>query len=136
MFSIFTYFMHDCKLKRQEKKINDFQLNALAREEAKTKKAKIRGIIIDAPGNGNRELRIYNSGDVLARNVKVEWLNCNKGDGVYAREDFSVIGNLSPHNAWKVHLSLDCGHVQTMKLRYEWSDDYQDYNVFEEDLQL
>jgi len=135
-FSFFTYFAHDCKLKRQEQKINDLQLSALRREEAETKKAKIRGNIIDAPGKGNRELRIYNAGQVTARNVKVEWLNCRDDDGVYVTENFSDLGDMSPQNPWKVRLFLNTGHEPKMHLRYTWSDDYQEENVFDEYLQI
>lgn len=135
-FSFYTYFAHDSILKRQEKIINEFQVRALEREESETKKAKIRGNIIDVHGKGNRELRIFNAGQITARNVKVEWLNCRDDDGVYVSEDFSDLGDLSPHNPWKVRLSLNCGHERKMHLRYTWADDYQENNVFEEDLQL
>lgn len=134
--SFFTYFAHDRELKRQEQKINDLQLTALKREEAETKKAKIRGNLIDAPGKGNRELRIFNAGQVTARNVKVEWLNCREEDGIYVTEDFSDLGDMSPQNPWKVRLSLNSGHEPKMHLRYTWSDDYQEENEFEEYLQV
>lgn len=134
--SFFTYFAHDRELKRQEQKINDLQLTALRREEAETKRAKIRGNIIDAPGKGNRELRIFNAGQVTARNVKVEWLNCREDDGIYVTEDFSDLGDMSPQNPWKVRLSLNSGHEPKMHLRYTWSDDYQEENEFEEYLQV
>ena len=55
-FSFYNYFAHDKILKRQEKIINDFQVKALEREEAETKKAKIRGNIIDGSGKGSREV--------------------------------------------------------------------------------
>ncbi len=135
-FSFYTYYVHDSILKRQEKIINDFQVKALEREEAETKKAKIRGNIIEASGKGARELRIFNDGQVTARNVKVEWLNCRDDDGVYASEDFSNLGSLSPHNPWKVRLLLECGHEPKMHLRYTWEDDYQENNMFEEFLQI
>ena len=135
-FSFFTYFAHDRELKRQEKIINDFQVKALEREEAETKQAKIRGSIIKVLGNGARELRIFNAGQVTARNVKVEWLNYRDDDGVYARDDFSKLGDISPHNPWKVRLLLNSCHEPKMHLRYTWSDDYQENNVFEEFLQI
>lgn len=135
-FSFYTYFVHDSILKKQEKIINDFQVKALEREEAETKKAKIRANIIDGLGKGNRELRIFNAGQVTARNVKVEWLNCRDDNGIYVSEDFSDLGDMSPQNLWKVRLSLNCGHEPKMHLRYTWSDDYQEYNVFEEYLQI
>lgn len=134
--SFFTYFAHDRELKKQEQKINGLQLSALRREEAETKKAKIRGNIIDVPGKGSRELRIFNAGQVTARNVKVEWVNSRENDGIYVSEDFSDLGDMSPQNTWKVRLLLNSGHEPKMHLRYTWSDDYQEFNVFEEFLQI
>lgn len=134
--SFFTYFAHDRELKRQEQKINELQLSALRREEAETKRAKIRGNIIDAPGKGNRELRIFNAGQVTARNVKVEWLNCREDDGIYVTEEFSDLGDMSPQNPWKVRLLLNSGHEPKMHLRYTWSDDNKEFNEFEEFLQV
>ena len=120
--SFFTYFAHDRELKKQEQKINGLQLSALRREEAETKKAKIRGNIIDVPDKGSRELRIFNAGQVTARNVKVEWVNSRENDGIYVSEDFSDLGDMSPQNTWKVRLT--------------WEDDFQENNVFEEFLQI
>lgn len=134
-FSFFTYFAHDRELKRQEKKINDFHLSALAREEEELKKAKIRGNIIEAPGKGNRELRIYNSGKAIAYNVKVYWLNEDE-ENTILHDDISDLGTLTPHNPRKFSISLNYGHNDTMNLRYTWTDDYQEDNVYQENLQL
>ena len=134
-FSFFTYFAHDRELKRQERIINDFQLSALAREEAELKKAQIRGSIIKTSAKGGRELRIYNSGKAIAYNVKVYWTNSDD-ENTFLHEDISNIGTLTPHNPRSFSISLNYGHYDTMNLRYTWSDEYQDNNVFEENLQL
>ena len=133
-FSVFTYFAHDRELKRQERIINDFQLSALAREEAELKKAQIRGNIIKTSAKGGRELRIFNAGKSQARNVKVEWLN--EENSVLLQDDFSDIGVLTPQNYRAFHMALCMGHHDTMKLRYTWDDDSAENNVYEEDLQL
>lgn len=92
--------------------------------------------LVTCQGKGNRELRIFNAGQVTARNVKVEWLNCREDDGIYVTEEFSDLGDMSPQNPWKVRLFLNSGHEPKMHLRYTWSDDNKEFNEFEEFLQV
>jgi hypothetical protein len=134
VFSLFTYFAHDKVLKSQEKRINDYQLKVLAREDEETKKAKIRGNIIPSRSNGGRVLKIFNAGYVSARNVSVEWLNPD--DRVLVRWDFGIIGEITPQNGRSYNILLMVGYNEIMRLRYMWADDYSENNVFEEDLQL
>ena len=44
--SAFTYFKHDKKLKEQERKINEYQLKQIEKEDLESKKAAIRGNIV------------------------------------------------------------------------------------------
>ena len=43
--SIITYFYHDRKIKKQEKKLNDYQLNKFKIEDIENNKAQIKGNI-------------------------------------------------------------------------------------------
>ena len=133
-FSFFTYFVHDRELKSQEKRINAYHLNALEREDAETKQAKIRGNIIPSRSKGGRILKIFNAGHSIARNVSVEWLNPD--DEVMVQWKFGLIGEITPQNGRSYNILLCEGHSETMRLRYTWADDYSDNNVFEEDVQL
>ena len=110
------------------------QIEKLKQEAIEKKQARIRGNIIDAPGNGNRRLKIFNAGQAVARNVNVEWLNPN--EEVIVQWEFGLIGEISPQNARSYNIALCMGHPETMRLRYTWADDYKEDNVFEEDVQL
>jgi hypothetical protein len=110
------------------------QIAKLKQEAIEKKQARIRGNIIDAPGNGNRKLKIFNAGQAVARNVNVEWLNPD--EEVYVQWEFGLIGEISPQNGRSYNIGLCMGHPETMRLRYTWADDYKEDNVFEEDVQL
>lgn len=110
------------------------QIEKLKQEAIEKKQARIRGNIIDAPGNGNRRLKIFNAGQAVARNVNVEWLNPD--DEVMVQWEFGLIGEISPQNGRSYNIALCIGHPETMRLRYTWTDDYKEDNVFEEDVQL
>ena len=117
-----------------EKEYKRLQLEKLRQEAIEKKQARIRGNIIDAPGNGNRKLKIFNAGQAVARNVNVEWLNPD--EEVYVQWEFGLIGEISPQNGRSYNIGLCMGHPDTMRLRYTWADDYKEDNVFEEDVQL
>ncbi len=134
VFSCYTYFAHDKKLKEQEIQLNNYQLRALKQTEEEQHKAKIRGNIIPSRTRGNRILKIFNAGQAVAKNVKVEWLNPD--DLVFVQWEFGLIGEISPQNGRSYNIALCEGHQDTMRLRYSWSDDNKKDNVFEEDVQL
>lgn len=66
--------------------------------------------------------------------MRVEWLN--ESSDVTVRGDFSEIGELTPQNSRSYNLYLIEGHIETMKLRYTWDDDFATENQLEESLQL
>lgn len=81
--SAFTYFKHDKKLKDQERKINEYQLKQIEKEDLDSKKAAIRGNIIKGL-KGKRTLKVYNSGRAIARNIRIEGLDVK---GILHRAD-------------------------------------------------
>lgn len=110
------------------------QVERLKHEEAERKQAKIRGNIIPSRTRGNRILKIFNAGQALAKNVSVEWLNPDKL--VMVQWEFGLIGEITPQNGRSYNIALCEGHIETMRLRYTWEDDFSENNVFEEDVQL
>ena len=134
VFSGYTYFAHDKKIREQEIQLNSYQIRAFKQTEEEQQKAKIRGNIIPSRTLGVRILKIFNAGQAVAKNVNVEWLNPD--DLVMAQWDFGSIGEISPQNGRQYIITLCERHPETMRLRYTWSDDYNDNNVFEEDVQL
>ena len=117
-----------------DEEYKQLQIEKLRQEAVEKKQARIRGNIIESRTRGNRKLKIFNSGQTTARNVNVEWLNPN--EVVIVQWDFGKIGEITPQNGRSFNIFLGMGHPDTMRLRYTWDDDYQENNVFEEDLQL
>lgn len=110
------------------------QIAKLKAEAEARLKAVIRGNIVESRTRGNRILKIFNAGQAVAKNVNVEWLNPD--DEVIVQWEFGLIGEISPQNGRSYNIALCMGHPETMRLRYTWNDDYQENNVFEEDVQL
>ena len=79
-------------------------------------------------------MKIFNAGHVIARNVRVEWLNEN--ENVLIPNRFSDIGDLTPQNSRSYTIHLTIRHPETMNLRYTWDDDFAVGNTINESLQL
>lgn len=69
--SVFTYVVHDRRLKRQEILINDYQLKKNQEEETEQKKALMRVNLIKGL-KGKRTLKVYNAGKSTARNIQLK----------------------------------------------------------------
>jgi hypothetical protein len=131
--SIFTYFMHDKKLKEQERKINEYQLKQIEKENLENKKAAIRGNIVKGL-KGGRTLKVYNSGRATARNIRVEGLDVN---GIfYMRRDIFPYELMNPQDYTEVTIHLVACCPSTIKLKYIWDDEYGDNNEFEQVLTI
>lgn len=110
------------------------QIAKLKAEADDRLKAVVRGNIVESRTKGARVLKIFNAGQAIARNVNVKWINPD--DNVLVQWGFGLIGEISPQNSRSYNIVLCIGHAETMRLRYTWTDDYQENNVFEEDVQL
>lgn len=131
--SIFTYFMHDKKLKEQERKINEYQLKQIEKENLENKKAAIRGNIVKGLKSG-RTLKVYNSGRATARNIRVEGLDVN---GIfYMRRDIFPYELMNPQDYTELTMHLTCGCPSTIELKYIWDDEFGDNNEFEQVLTI
>ena len=118
--SVFTYFMHDKKLKEQERRINEYQLKQIEQENLESKKAAIRGNIVKGL-KGGRTLKVYNSGRATAHNIKVEGLDV---DGVFhLPQDLFPYELMNPQDYAELTLHLTCGCPSTIKLKYVWDDE-------------
>lgn len=110
------------------------QVEKLKQEAIEKKQAKIRGNIIEGRSRGSRILKIFNAGQSKARHVTVEWLNPD--DMVAVQWNFGTLEEISPQNGRSFNMALCEGHADTMRLRYTWSDDNEENNIYEEDVQL
>lgn len=46
------------------------------------------------------------------------------------------IGDLTPGNARLFNMVLSIGHSETMDLRYTWSDEFSEENLYDESIQV
>lgn len=131
--SAFTYFKHDIKLKEQERKINEYQLKQIEKEDLESKKAAIRGNIVKGL-KGKRTLKVYNSGRAIARNIRIEGLDV---EGLFHRADEVFPYELmNPQDYTEVNIMLFNNCAPTIKLKYIWDDESGKNNEFEQVLTL
>lgn len=131
--SAFTYFKHDKKLKEQERKINEYQLKQIEKEDLESKKAAIRGNIVKGL-KGKRTLKVYNSGRAIARNIRIEGLDV---EGLFHRADEVFPYELmNPQDYTEVNIMLFNNCAPTIMLKYIWDDESGKNNEFEQVLTL
>lgn len=131
--SAFTYFKHDKKLKEQERKINEYQLKQIEKEDLESKKAAIRGNIVKGL-KGKRTLKVYNSSRAIARNIRIEGLDV---EGLFHRADEVFPYELmNPQDYTEVNIMLFNNCAPTIKLKYIWDDESGKNNEFEQVLTL
>ena len=131
--SAFTYFKHDKKLKEQERKINEYQLKQIEKQDLESKKVAIRGNIVKGL-KGKGTLKVYNSGRAIARNIRIEGLDV---EGLFHRADEVFPYELmNPQDYTEVNIMLFNNCAPTIKLKYIWDDESGKNNEFEQVLTL
>jgi hypothetical protein len=131
--SLATYIVHDRKIKKQEAKINEYQLARFKEEEEDSKKAQICGNIIKYY-KGKRVLKVYNKGKSPAKNIRIEGIDENK---FYIHGmDLLPYELLNPQDGFEMNIVLYTGSPKTLKLSFFWDDAVQDNNEFTQVLSL
>lgn len=131
LLALFTYFKHDLKIKKQAALINKYQIEKIEKEKTGEKKAVIEANVIKG-NKGTRQLKIYNKGKSIAKNVIVTIPNI---DG------FQVINNpcpidIKPQNGIEISLIVFMGSPEKIDIEYKWSDDFSDINNDKQTIQL
>lgn len=120
-FSCYTFFVHDRRLKKQEKQINEYQLRLMAQSEEKNKKAVIRAKSVKYTG-GKRTLHISNIGMARARNLTVDMIDNEQV--IASRPDLpQTYKELLPDASREIILLLTEG-ADEITLTFEWEDDF------------
>lgn len=132
-FSLFTYFFHDFKLKKQEMRLNEISLRESEEKAQNRMKAKISGCIVYY-GSGSNELLITNSGEADARNVRIEVLDSSDNGCLWSDKE-RFIQQLTPGNCYKFHFNTISGASKEIHFRYSWEDDFSSSNEAQEFLQ-
>lgn len=132
-FSVFTFLFYDNKLKKQEHRLNEYQLKKNESEEVEIKKAQIRGNIVKGE-KGKRTLKVFNSAKSKALNVRLEFISDTKG--IYANNNPFPYKLLNPQDSTEIIFHLTVGHPETIEIKFIWDDDFQKDNEFTQVLTL
>lgn len=124
--SVFIYFYHDMKIKKQEKRLNDYQLKKFETEDIDSKKAQIKGNIKKGE-KGSRTLIILNAGKATARNIRLEVLSDQEG---IINLNFNPYEMLNPQENTETSFFLAEGHTPNLKVKYIWNDNFHENNEF------
>ena len=103
--TVYTYFVHDRKIKRQESIINEYQL-----------------VKYDS---GKRVLKFYNRGKAMATNINIQGLDIQAID-IY--DNILPYELLNPQDYAEITFRIIMNAPSIIKLTYTWDDAYQTGN--------
>ncbi|MCL2328595.1 MAG: hypothetical protein FWC39_08815 [Bacteroidetes bacterium] len=134
--TIFVYCKHDKKLKKQEEKLNAYQLKKFENEEIENKKAQIRGSIIRGEKD-RRDLRICNEGKSPAKNICVDFLDNfvghNKSDVKVTIKNYPSpfeLLNVNDHFDIIMYPHAYRFSIDVLKVKLTWEDDFSNQNEY------
>lgn len=122
--TVYTYFVHDRKIKRQESIINEYQLAKFKEEKEEGKKALISGNIIKTE-RSQRVLKIYNKGKATATNINIQGLDIRE---IELQDNILPYELLNPQDYAQIKFLIIMNAPSTIKLTYTWDDAYQTGN--------
>ena len=127
ILTITMYLKHDKRLKKQEEKLNAYQLKKIDDEESESKKAQVRGNMIKGV-KGRRDLRIYNMGKSPAKNIFVTFLE-DSNERVITMPFPSPFEFLNTNDHFDIIMHLYIGSsTDVLKIKLTWEDDFSNQN--------
>lgn len=130
--SLVTYIVHDRKIKKQEAKINEYQLAKIKEEEEDSKKAQVCGNIIKYD-KGKRVLKVYNKGKAPAKNIRIEGIDENM---YFDGTELLPFGLLNPQEAFELTFNIYNINQHILKITIHWDDLSHNDNTFTQQLSL
>lgn len=130
--SLATYIVHDRKIKKQEAKINEYQLAKIKEEEEDSKKAQVCGNIIKYD-KGKRVLKVYNKGKAPAKNIRIEGIEENM---FFDGTELLPFGLLNPQEAFELTFNIYNINQHILKITIHWDDLSHNDNTFTQQLSL
>lgn len=117
LLSLYTYFKHDKKIKKQSLLINEFQLMKLKKEKESEKKAIIEANVIRGE-KGKRIIKVFNSGKSIAKNVIVTFPE--QQDFLFSKYPKSL--DIRSQNSIEIIFHAFVGSPDTLQINFEWED--------------
>ncbi|MCG8411161.1 MAG: hypothetical protein MI739_07750 [Bacteroidales bacterium] len=131
LFSLITYFVNDNKIKRQERLLNEYQLNKIAKEKEESKKAIIEANVTNYKKE-DKLIRVYNKGKCTARDVEVF---IPETQSVQVKKTPCPIDIISKDGI-DIELILLGGHPNKIEISFTWKDDFKEDNEVTQMIQL
>jgi hypothetical protein len=129
--SLYTYFRHDAKIKKQNALINQFQLEKFKKETDSEKKAIIEANVINRE-KGKRIIKVYNKGKATAKNVAVTF----PGEPNVTISDYPASIDIRPQNSMEIYVHTFAGSPDTMQINFEWQDNLKLDNKDSQTIQI
>jgi len=133
LFSLFTFFFYDKKIKKLDELIKKYQLKQFEKEEIEKKKAHVNASIVVVT-QGKKTLHIHNIGMNDAKNIRLDLLSDN--EGVFLLDNIFPYEKLGPQEDIYVHMLLSEGCSDVIKIKIKWDDEFQENNEKIQVLQL
>lgn len=129
--SVFTYFKHDLKIKKQDALLKSYQIEKINAEKVHEQKAIIEANVV-TDHKDRKIIKIYNKGKAIAREVNV---SIPKDNG------FEVINNpcpidIKPQNGIEIMLIPFHSCPDKIQIDFEWKDNFKDKNIDTQMIQL
>ncbi|HEY5509425.1 MAG TPA: hypothetical protein VIK10_00190 [Prolixibacteraceae bacterium] len=122
--SLYTYCVHDAKLKKQDAKLNKYQLEKIDEEKIRQKRAKIKAEVVSKI-NTLVTIRITNIGFCEAKDLKID---------IQENPDFHIKTNHISKELLRTadHESFELWHLHgvhsKLRLDFTWNDEFQNDN--------
>lgn len=131
VFSLFTYFKHDIKIKKQEALLNQYELEKFEAEKLESKRAIVEANMIKGL-KGQRIIKVYNKGKSIARDVKV---SIPELKGIEVMNNPCPI-DIRPQNSIEISLLAFAESPDKMTIEIKWQDEFQKLNLESQVLQI
>ncbi|TXJ28089.1 MAG: hypothetical protein E6Q24_07110 [Chitinophagaceae bacterium] len=123
LLSVWIYFAHDKRIKRQETLINQFELERLMLEKELQKKANLE-ILIDDSQSARKDLIIVNTGKNLASDIRIS-IEENEGIEGFIITERILPFELQPNQRRTITLFLHTGSPDCVTATLKWNDEYK-----------
>jgi len=131
LFSLFTYFKHDKKIKKQAALLNTYQLEKIEKEKEEEKRAIVEANVL-TDHKGRKIIKVYNKGKSLAKDVKVI---IPKSNG------YEIINNpcpidIKPQIGIEITLIVLNSSLNKIEVCFEWQDNFKEKNIDSQMIQI
>lgn len=129
--SLFTYFKHDLRIKKQDALLKSYQIEKIKVEKEQEQRAIIEANVV-TDHKGRKIIKVYNKGKSIAKDVNVV---IPQSDG------FKMITNpcpidIKPQNGIEIVLIVFNTCPDKIEIDFEWKDNFKEKNIDSQMIQI